>query len=430
MIEFSLQIAIVLGLIALNGLLAMSELALVSSRVIRLQQRADSGDEGARMALALAQEPNRFLSTVQIGITLIGILAGAFGGASIASRLSVYLQDAGLSTGVSNSLSVLIVVAVITYLSLIFGELVPKRVAMHHPETIAALIARPMRLLSRIAAPFVALLSISTAFVLKVIGLGGESNASITEEEIRLMIGLSAESGTVEEAEAELLDRVFHFGDRKVHEVMVPRTEVVWLENTALVRDFFAVYADRTHSRFPVYDETPDNVIGILGIKEVLRRLALGQVREDDSILELLTPAFFVPETKLIGELFREMQEQGMQMAIAVDEFGGTAGIVTLEQLIEEMVGRMHDELRPEEVEIVEIDERTAVVDGGLSVEEAREELEIDIPDGPYDTVAGFVLDRLGHIPAEGESLVLPTFQITVLEMRGPKIERLRVLRA
>jgi putative hemolysin len=429
MIELSVQIIIVLLLIGFNGLLAMSELAVVSSRAIRLQQRAESGDEGARTALALAREPNRFLSTVQIGITLIGILAGTFGGASISAKISEYMIDAGLSEGLSDTLSIIIVVAAITYLSLIFGELVPKRVAMHNPERIAALVARPMRILSRVAAPFVAILSVSTAFVLRIIGLGGESSTGITEEEIRLMIGMSAESGSVEEAEAELLDRVFHFGDRRVHEVMVPRTEVVWLDSNNLIGDFFAVYAERPHSRFPVYKETPDDVAGILSIKEVLRRVALKQVDESSPVTDLMSSAMFVPETKLIGELFREMQDQGMQMAIAVDEFGGTAGIVTLEQLIEEMVGRVHDEMGPDEEEIQEIDERTAEVDGGLSVEEAREELDLEIPEGPYDTIAGFVLSELGHIPHEGESLTLPNAQITVIEMKGPKVERLRVLR-
>jgi putative hemolysin len=430
MVSLSLQVVVVLALILFNGLLAMSELAVVSSRAIRLQQRAESGDEGAKRALDLANEPNRFLSTVQFGITLIGIIAGFFGGASIAEDLRTVMVDAGVSSGVAGTLSVIIVVGIITYLSLVVGELVPKRIAMHNPEAIAALVARPLQVLSKIATPFVAVLAASTSILLKLIGLGGEKTTGVTEEEIRLMIGISAESGTVEEAEAELLDRVFHFGDRRVHEVMVPRTEVVWLESDSLIKDFFPIYAEHPHSRFPVYEETPDNVIGVLGIKEVLRRLALKLVDENDPIAALLTPSMFVPETKLIGELFREMQEEGMQMAIAVDEFGGTAGIVTLEQLIEEMVGRMHDELGPDEVEIFEIDDRTAEVDGGLSVEEAREELELDIPEGPYDTIAGYVLAQLGRIPNEGESLVLDNVQITVLEMKGPKIERLRVLRA
>jgi putative hemolysin len=429
MLGLSLQVIVVLALILFNGLLAMSELAVVSSRAIRLQQRAESGDDGAKRALDLANEPNRFLSTVQFGITLIGIIAGFFGGASIAEDLKTVMIDGGVSEGVAGPLSVVIVVGIITYLSLVIGELVPKRIAMHNPEAIAAIVARPLQVLSKVATPFVVLLAASTSVILRLIGLGGEKTSGVTEEEIRLMIGISAESGTVEEAEAELLDRVFHFGDRRVHEVMVPRTEVVWLENDSLIKDFFPIYAENPHSRFPVYDETPDNVVGVLGIKEVLRRLALKTVDEEDPIGALLTPAMFVPETKLIGELFREMQEQGAQMAIAVDEFGGTAGIVTLEQLIEEMVGRMHDEMRPDEVEILEIDDRTSEVDGGLSVEEARDELEIEIPEGPYDTIAGYVLSELGRVPQEGDSLVRPDYQITVLEMKGPKIERLRVLR-
>jgi len=429
MLELSLQVIIVLALIAFNGILAMSELALVSSRAVRLQQRAESGDEGAKTAIALMEEPTRFLSTVQIGITLVGILAGAFGGASIAGRLSPVFEDLGLSESVSDTLGVVVVVAAITYLSLIFGELVPKRVAMNSPERIAGLTSRPMRLLSRVSSPFVSLLSISTSAVLKIVGLGGEGVTSMSEEEIRLMIGMGAESGSVEKGEAELLDRIFHFGDRRVHEVMVPRTEVVWISHDATVAEFFLTYAEHPHSRFPVYEDTPDNVIGILNIKRVLQEIALNDYEDERTLKDLWFTPMFIPETKLVFDLFREMQDRGEQMAIAVDEFGGVAGIVTLEQLTEEILGRMHDEMRPEEVEIVEIDDRTSEVDGGLSVEEAREELQLDIPEGPYDTIAGFVLDRLGHVPQEGEVLNLEDARITVAEMRGPKIERLRIVR-
>ncbi len=429
MVEISLQIIILLALIAFNGLLALSELAVVSSRATRLQQQAESGSPGAKAAIALMREPTRFLSTVQIGITLVGILAGAFGGASLASSLATALEDAGMDEGIAGTLSVVIVVAAITYLSLIFGELVPKRVAMNSPERIAALVARPMQVLSRISAPFVTILSLSTGSVLKLLGLGREKANSISEEEIRLMIGMSAESGSVDEEEAELLDRIFHFGDRRVHEVMVPRTEVVWIEHTNTVGDFFRVYAERPHSRFPVYLDTTDNIIGILGIKRVLQEIALHGSEDDRALNDLWHSPMFIPETKLIGELFREMQDRGEQMAIAVDEFGGTAGIVTLEQLTEEILGPMHDEMRPDDVEIVEIDDRTSEVDGGLSVEEAREELGIEIPEGPYDTIAGYVLERLGHVPQEGEILMLHEHRITITQMKGPKIERLRVVR-
>jgi putative hemolysin len=426
----AIEIVVVLVLIGFNGVLALSELAVVSSRRSRLQQRADAGDDGAKRALALAHEPTRFLSTVQIGITLVGILAGAFGGAAIAESVAVWLLDAGLSEGWSNTLSVAAVVIVITYLSLVFGELVPKRIALHSPERIAGMIARPMQLLARIGAPFVAVLTASTGAVLRAFGLHMAQVDTVTEEELRLMIGMSAEAGSMAEAEAELLDRVFHFGDRHVHEVMVPRTEAVGIDKSATLRDFYAVYAEAHHSRFPVWDDSPDKVVGILGIKDVLSAMAEGTIGPDSPIEPLIRPALFMPETKLIGELFREMQASGDQMAIAVDEWGGTAGIVTLEQLLEEMVGQVRDELRPDDEEITPIDERTTQVEGGLSVEEAREELGIHIPEGEYDTLAGFVLSELGHIPKVGEMVTLDGWRITVEEMRGLKIELLRVTRA
>jgi putative hemolysin len=233
----------------------------------------------------------------------------------------------------------------------------------------------------------------------------------------------------VAEAEAELLDRVFHFGDRHVHEVMTPRTEAVAIADDATVKDFYAAYLSAPHSRFPVYDDNPDRIVGILGIKDVLAALSRGELTAESPIKALARPAHFVPETKLIGELFREMQVAGIQMAIAVDEWGGTAGIVTLEQLLEEMVGQVHDELRPAEAEITAIDERTIDVDGALSVEEAREELGLDIPEGPYDTIAGYVLSQLGHIPAVGETVSIDHHRITVAEMRGLKVELLRITR-
>jgi putative hemolysin len=424
-----LDVLIILILIGINGLLALSELAVVSARSIRLNQRAEEGDEGARVAIELAQQPTRFLSTVQIGITLVGILAGAFGGASLASRLSDGLDDLGISEGLSNTISVAIAVVSITYLSLVFGEIVPKRVALQSPETVASLVSRPMRLLSKAGAPFVAVLSVSTGAVLRLMSIHQERDQALSEEEIRLMIGMSAESGSVAEAEAELLDRVFHFGDRHVHEVMTPRTQAIGIERKATIKDFYTVYLSAPHSRFPMFDDNPDKVVGILGIKDILAAISSGDVAEESPVERLARAAFFVPETKLIGELFREMQTAGVQMAIAVDEFGGTAGIVTLEQLLEEMVGQVRDELAGTALEITPIDENTTQVDGGLSVEEARDELGIDIPEGPYDTIAGYVLSMLGHIPKVGESVTIDGHRITVAEMSNLKIALLRVTR-
>jgi len=422
----TLEIAIILALVGLNGMLAMSEIAVVSSRKIRLQQNAESGDAGAAAALAIAQEPTRFLSTVQIGITLVGIVAGAFGGAQIADRIALWLEDAGISSGLSGTLAVALVVLVIAYVTLVFGELVPKRIGLHRPERTAAIIARPMQLLARAGGPVVASLSFSTSVAVRFLGIRGDTDEAVTEEELRLMIGLS----DVEVAEAALLDRVFHFGDRRVHEIMTPRTEAVGLPVETTVAEFYRVFAATPHSRFPLFDGSPDTVTGIIVIKDVLAALSQGAIDEGSRVAALARPALFVPESKPASDLLREMQARRTQMAIAVDEFGGTAGIITVEQILEEMVGSVDDELLPREEEVQEIDERTLQVDGGISIEEARKALSVAIPEGPYDTIAGYVLERLGHIPAEGERLTLEGGLFTVLEMKGAKIELLRFTRA
>jgi magnesium and cobalt exporter, CNNM family len=223
--------------------------------------------------------------------------------------------------------------------------------------------------------------------------------------------------------EAELLDRVFHFHDRRVNEIMIPRTEVVWLERDETVREFYETFDQSPHSRFPVYHETVDNVVGIVSIKDVLRALAERKVTEDSPIDGVIRPAAFIPETKLVSALFWQMQDERQQMAVVVDEYGGVAGVVTLELLLEEMVGRVVDELGQPSEEFSAIDEHTTRVDGGMSVFDVREELGLDIPDGDYETVAGFVLEQLGHIPREGETLTLNGFRLTVSELKGVKIE-------
>ena len=429
MLGLAFPIVVILALILVNGLFSLAEIALVSSRRIRLQQQAENGSAGAKAALELLREPTRFLSTAQIGITLVAILSGAFGEASISGDTTRWLEDAGLGHRFADILSTVIVVLVIAFLSIVLGELVPKAIGLQLPEAVAARVARPMDLLARAASPAVAALTATSNAILRLLGVQGRDESVLTEEEIRLLIGQSAESGSLVEEEAELIDRVFHFGDRQVHEVMTPRTETVWLPHDATVLDFYAVFALTPHSRFPIFEDSPDRVVGILGIKDVLAHLADGSIKEDGLVQPLARPPYFVPETKSIGELFREMQTSGSQMAIAIDEFGGTAGIVTLEQLLEEMVGQVRDEMRPSVSEVRRIDERTVQVDGSLSVEEARDELDIDIPEGPYDTIAGYVLEVLGRIPHEGEHVSLEDHRITVSEMRGPKIETLSVTR-
>ena len=405
-------VASVIGYAIVNSI----EIAVVGANRIRVHHLAESGSSAAQALQRLHGDLERFFAAIVLLQNIMVVVAASVG--------SLVANDLAGPAGIVASIF-LIPVATTE-----FGELTPKVLAARASDRLALLVALPAEGLTRLLAPFVwALGFIPGLLSRRLFGMSLDAGPSVTEAELRMLIDKSAETGTMAEDEAELLDRVFHFGDRRVHEVMVPRTETVWLERESKIRDFYEVYTQAPHSRFPVCDETPDQVVGILGIKDVLTALAAGTISPDNGVEALLRPAYFVPESKPIRELFREMQMTGTQMAIAVDEFGGIAGIVTMEQLVEEMVGPIHDELRPAEGEIQPIDERTIQVDGGLSIEEAREELGIEIPEGPYDTIAGFVLDRLGHIPEEGEQLPLDEHSITVAEMKGPKIELLRVTR-
>jgi putative hemolysin len=288
--------------------------------------------------------------------------------------------------------------------------------------------ARPVAAVMWLLRPIVVPLSAAPAWISRL--LFGERmgvTPTVTEAELRTLIDIAAEEEAVEERQAELLERVFRFGERRVREVMVPRTEVVWLERGTTIGEFYRVFVQKPHSRFPVYDGTVDNVVGIVNIKDVLKGLAQGEVTPDSVIDWCMRPALFVPESKRVGDLFWEMQRSGQQMAVVVDEFGGTAGVVTLEMLLEELVGVVSDELRPAQEEFVTVDERTYRLDGGMSIDDANQELGLDLPEGDYETVAGFVLDHLGRVPQEGEQFVYNGLRITVTRMSGRKIEEVTV---
>jgi putative hemolysin len=244
-----------------------------------------------------------------------------------------------------------------------------------------------------------------------------------------LLVSESRTAGVLERREAELLEGVFHFGDRRVNEVMTPRTEVVWLEKGMTIADLYRIFSEHPHSRFPVFHDSPDDAIGIVGIKDILRGVAQKELDEGSAIELAMRPALFVPETKFASALFFEMQRSGQQMAIVADEYGGTAGVVTLETLLEEMVGYVGDELRRHDEEVISLDERTYEIDGGMSISDANEELQLDLPEGDYETVAGFVLSHLGRIPQQGEQFVFNGLRIAVTEVRARKVERLTVTR-
>jgi putative hemolysin len=406
-------IASVLGFAVINSV----EIAIVGVNRIRVRHLAEQGSRSARALEALLVDQERFFAAVVLVQNAMSVLAATMG--------TLVAVEAFNGAGIV-ALSTIAVILALAF----FGEFAPKVFAAHAAEGYALFVALPAQWLTTVLGPVVrAFASAIGFFSRRLFGLRLDAGPSVTEAELRMLIDISAESGHMEEHEAELLGRVFQFGDRRVHEVMTPRTEAVGIEKRSTLGDFYGVYRGAHHSRFPVFDESLDDVTGILVIKDVLSKLATGEVDMGSPVDPLARPALFVPESKLIGELFREMQARGDQMAIAIDEFGGTAGIVTLEQLLEEMVGQVRDELWPEEAEITTIDEDTKQVDGGLGIEEAREELTLDIPDGDYDTVAGYVLSVLGHIPRVGEAVTLDGWRIVVAEMRGLKIEQLRVTR-
>jgi putative hemolysin len=405
-----LLVASVLGYALVNSI----EIAVVAANRIRVRHLAEKGSRMAQALERLQGRQDRFFAFIVFFQNLFVVVASSMG--------TVIAVQAGGGLGLA-------VGAIIVTVSLaLIGEMTPKTLATQATVRYALLVARPVELGMRVLGPLVSAMAAAPGVLSRVLfGSTARVSPTVTEAELRMLIDISTEEGEVGETTGELLERVFHFRDRLVKEIMVPRTEVVWLEKGTPLSDFYGTFAEALNSRFPVYEESIDNVIGIVGIKDVLLAVARGELDASSPVDKVLRPALYVPETKPVGSLFGEMQEGGHQMAVVVDEYGGTAGIVTLEMLLEEMVGRVADELGKVAQEFVAIDEHTAELDGGMSIYDANEELDLSIPDGDYETVAGFVLSVLGHIPKEGEQVQGDGFRMVVSEVQGVKIERVRV---
>jgi len=396
----------------LSVFFSSSETAFISLQRIRLEHMVNTKVKGAERVLRLIQRPERLLSTILLGNNLVNTAAAALG---TALAISLWGKEYGI----------IIATVVVTILILIFGETTPKTLATQHTERLSLVLARPIEIVSWLFTPFVVVLSWIASGFSKLVGGTPVSRSLVSAEEIRTMISLGHREGTVEEAEAEMLHKVFDFGDRPVREVMVPRPEVVSIEEGSKIADFLALYAESPLSRFPVYQENMDNVVGILSVKDVLMALAKDTINNDSLVNDLIRPAYFTPESKRISELFTEMRDKNYRMAVVVDEYGGTAGIVSLSRLVEEIVGPVGDEFAEAEREYEAINEYTFQIDGGMRVEEANEEMGLELPEGDYETVAGFILDLLGHIPKTGERLRYKGMNLVITEMRGVKIEKI-----
>ena len=396
----------------LSAFFSSSEIAFISLQKIRLEHLVNIEVKGAGRVARLIKRPEKLLSTVLLGNTFVNIAAAA-----LATALAIrYLPE---------KQGVLIATIALTVILLIFSEVTPKTIATQHAERLSLKYARPIEVLSWLFTPFVIVLSWIASRFTKLAGVAPLPRSLVNEEEIRTMITVGHNAGTVEEAEAEMLHNVFDFGNRPVREVMVPRPEVICIEQGSKIADFLTLYAESPISRFPVFQENMDNVVGILSVKDVLMALAKTTINNQSAVDSLIRPAYFTPETKPISELFTEMRDKNYRMTVVVDEYGGTAGIVSLSRLVEEIVGPVGDELAAAEKEYEAINEYTFQIDGGMRIEEANEEMGLALPEGDYETVAGFALHLLGYIPQQGQQLRYQGLKLVITKMRGVKIEEI-----
>ncbi len=395
-----------------------AETAFIGMQKLRLQHLVRIGKPGARTVEKILEHPEKFLSTVLLGINFFETAVATVG---TVIAISLWQQNENAAT--------IVATIVITLLTLVFAELVPKSLATRFGEKLALAYARPIEIVGIIFYPFVFFLQHIGIRMTRIAGETAQDRPTMSEEEFHTAIEVGEKEGVVEEDAAEMLHNVFEFGNRPVREVMIPRPEVVGIERGTTLAGFLERYADSPLSRYPVFEGNMDYIVGILSIKDVLMAQAKDAISKDSLIDSLIRPAYFTPETKPISQLFIEMKDSNYRMAVVVDEFGGTAGVVSLTQLVEEVVGPVGDELAYDEKDFEVIDERTFQIDGGMRVAEVNEEMELGLPEGDYETIAGFILHLLGRIPKQGENIKYHHLKLVITKMRGPKIEEILITR-
>lgn len=421
--ETIFEIVIILLLLVCNAIFAMSEMAIVSARTIRLQQMAQRGNQGAAVALQLAENPNRFLSTVQIGITLISIFTGAFGGATIAGELSIPLRALPWIGEYANSISLTIVVGAITFLSVIMGELVPKRIALSNAEQIATLISRPMRGLSFLAIPIVHLLSATTDMILKLLGVQASANEKVNEEEIRMLIHQGAQAGTIEKAERDMVESIFRLGDSPLESMMTPRPEIVWLDINMPEEEIRHQIHTSPHTRLPVCDGDLDHILGILQAKELLNACLNGQSFDLKSVL--LEP-LLMPATMPTLQALEHFKQSGLHIGLVFDEYGGIEGLVTLIDILQAIVGDIPTLGEMAEPLVVQREDGSWLVDGLITISDFKETFALPLlpGEGKYQTLGGFIVFMLRHIPITGNYFDWGGFRFEVADMDRYRVDK------
>ncbi len=405
-------IALVIFII-LSAFFSSSETAFIALERYRIEHLVETKAKGADRVAKMLERPERFLSTILLGNNLVNTAAASLG---TVLAVSYFGQERGL----------IFATIIVTIVLLIFAETTPKTFASRYSERVAISFVRPIEVIAWVFTPFVTVLAFIANGITRLVG-GSQTRALASPEEIRAMINVGSREGSVEKAEAEMLHAVFDFGDNPVSDVMVPRTEVTAVEKGTPLSDFLKLYAEFPLSRFPVYEENLDNIIGIVSVKDVLMSIARNTGNLELPVEELMRPAYFTPELKKVSDLFTEMRDKNFRMAVVIDEYGGTAGIVSLSRLMEEIVGPVGDELAAAEKEYETINEYTFQVDGGMRIEEANEEMGLNLPEGDYETVAGFILAHLGRFPRQGQVIRYNGLKIVITRMRGRKIEEVLV---
>lgn len=425
--NLAFQIIFLVILVGVNAFFASSEIAIISLNDNKIRKMAEEGDKKAKLIQSLTSEPSRFLATIQVGITLSGLLASAFAAESFADRLAHFLKSAGapMSDPLLKIVSLIVITILLSYFTLVFGELVPKRVAMQKPEPISMFAIKPLSFLLKFASPFVRFLTFSTNFFIRLFGGNPDANLeTVTEEEIRMMMDLGEEKGVIEESEKEMIDNIFEFDDKVVSEIMTHRREIAALPIEASIDKILEMVVDEKYTRFPVYEENIDDIIGTLHVKDLFNILKHG-ADESFNLKQIIRQPYFVPASKKIHTLLKELQKSKNHIAVVIDEYGGTAGIVTIEDLIEEIIGNIWDEYDEVEKEVEKIDENTYIMNGLTSLDMVEEHLGVKLPVEDYDTLGGFIIGQLGRIPPDDEK---PSMEYNGIIFKVEEIEEKRIV--
>lgn len=423
------SILLLIVLVLVNAFFAASEIAIITLNDNKIKKMAEDGDPKAEKILKLTSNSSRFLATIQVGVTVSGFLTSASASQSFSGKLTELLSFLPFSQNFIYGISTVVITILLSYFSLVFGELVPKKIAMQRAEELSFKFVGTLGGVSTVFRPFITFLTFSTNVVLKMLGFDpNSSEETVTEEEILMMVDAGEEKGVIGESAKDMISNIFDFTDTTVSEIMTHRTEVAAVEDTATVQDVVNLSIEMGYSRIPVFHEDLDNLLGIIYVKDLLRYVG-SEVSQTIKVTDLMRPAYFVPESKQCSALFKEMTERRTQIAIIVDEYGGTEGMVTMEDLLESIVGNIQDEYDNEEEEIRKVDENKYTVDGGTAIDEISDLVGVDLPEGDYDTIAGLVVEMLGRIPEPNEhpSVTVENLTLTVEEVEERRIAKILI---